>query len=149
MCEIACGSLYELENHNDHLHALNKNIPLDRDSKNAFQNFGITNFDDLGSSYLTIFQCITLEGWTKIKQMIEDGFDPYVSSIFFTLLVIICTYFLLNMTIAIMLVQFKKIKKHLQMKEEKEKAGNQKGNNREQLMKDLHLKRVESQQAMM
>ena len=29
-------------------------------------NFGITNFDNFGLSMLTVFQCITLEGWTDI-----------------------------------------------------------------------------------
>lgn len=29
-------------------------------------NFGITNFDNFGLSMLTVFQCITLEGWTDV-----------------------------------------------------------------------------------
>lgn len=29
-------------------------------------NFGITNFDNFGLAMLTVFQCITLEGWTDI-----------------------------------------------------------------------------------
>ena len=29
-------------------------------------NFGITNFDHFGLSLLTVFQCVTLEGWTDV-----------------------------------------------------------------------------------
>ncbi len=29
-------------------------------------NFGITNFDNFGLAMLTVFQCITLEGWTEV-----------------------------------------------------------------------------------
>lgn len=29
-------------------------------------NNGITNFDNFGLAMLTVFQCITLEGWTDI-----------------------------------------------------------------------------------
>lgn len=29
-------------------------------------NEGITNFDNFGLSMLTVFQCITLEGWTDV-----------------------------------------------------------------------------------
>lgn len=29
-------------------------------------NNGITNFDNIGLAMLTVFQCITMEGWTDI-----------------------------------------------------------------------------------
>lgn len=29
-------------------------------------DYGITNFDNFGLAMLTVFQCITLEGWTKV-----------------------------------------------------------------------------------
>lgn len=29
-------------------------------------NYGITNFDNFGLSMLTVFQCITMEGWTQV-----------------------------------------------------------------------------------
>jgi len=58
-CEIACGSLYEttLPNEDGILtyFPINNTIPLDRDSKAFFQNYGITNFDSIGTAFLTIF----------------------------------------------------------------------------------------------
>lgn len=29
-------------------------------------NYGITSFDNIGFAMLTVFQCITMEGWTTI-----------------------------------------------------------------------------------
>lgn len=29
-------------------------------------NHGITNFDNFGLAMLTVFQCVTLEGWTEV-----------------------------------------------------------------------------------
>ena len=29
-------------------------------------NYGITSFDNIGLAMLTVFQCITMEGWTAI-----------------------------------------------------------------------------------
>lgn len=36
------------------------------DEKWEGPNYGITNFDNFGLSMLTVFQCITLEGWTDV-----------------------------------------------------------------------------------
>lgn len=34
-------------------------------------NYGITNFDNIGYSMLTVFQCITLEGWTDMMYSVS------------------------------------------------------------------------------
>ena len=33
--------------------------------------YGIINFDNIGLSMLTVFQCITMEGWTNILYMVK------------------------------------------------------------------------------
>ena len=78
-----------------------------RDSKFQELNYGITNFDNLGSAYLTIFQCTTLEGWSHIMNIIKEGYNEFTTIIFFISCVIICSYFLINLTVAVMLDQFK------------------------------------------
>lgn len=82
---------------------------LYRDTKYKELNFGITTFDTIGSSYLTIFQCTTLEGWTNVMSMIADGYNLYTVSVYFLLLVVVCSYFLLNLTVAVMLDNFKNL----------------------------------------
>ena len=73
-CAVTCGSLYELNLPDDNgvmtQYYLDDSIPLNRDSMSAKFNYGITNFDAIGQSYLTIFQCTTLEGWSNIMMMI-------------------------------------------------------------------------------
>ena len=41
-------------------------------------NFGLTNFDNVGSAFLTIFQCTTMDGWTAIMAIHEDPENPNV-----------------------------------------------------------------------
>ncbi|KAG8141736.1 hypothetical protein E2320_006429 [Naja naja] len=36
-------------------------------------NFGITNFDNILFSVLTVFQCITMEGWTDILYNVSSA----------------------------------------------------------------------------
>lgn len=41
-------------------------------------NEGITNFDNFGLSMLTVFQCITLEGWTDVLYSVIFIFYIYI-----------------------------------------------------------------------
>lgn len=42
-------------------------------------NYGITNFDNIGYAMLTVFQCITLEGWTDIMYAVSTQSITYFS----------------------------------------------------------------------
>lgn len=35
-------------------------------------NYGITNFDNFGLAMLTVFQCVTLEGWTDVLYNVKS-----------------------------------------------------------------------------
>lgn len=35
-------------------------------------NYGITSFDNIGFAMLTVFQCITMEGWTSILYWVRN-----------------------------------------------------------------------------
>ena len=41
--------------------------------------------------------------------MIQDGYNIYTSAIFFIICVVICNYFLINLTVAVMLDKFKNL----------------------------------------
>lgn len=64
-------------------------------------NFGSTSFDNIFSSLLIVFQCITLEGWTHIMFKIERAFS-FAAVIFFIPLVFIGAFFLLNLVLAVL-----------------------------------------------
>lgn len=112
-----CGSLYETFLPNEKgvkvQYELSPKVKanLNRDSVIKELNYGITSFDTIGSSYLTVFQCTTLEGWSDIMEMIQDSYSIVTSSLFFLTLVIVCSYFLLNLTVAVMLDNFKRLNK--------------------------------------
>ncbi len=37
-------------------------------------NYGITSFDNIGYAMLTVFQCVTMEGWTQILYWVSRLF---------------------------------------------------------------------------
>ena len=63
-------------------------------------NRGITHFDNIAHSWLTIFQCITLEGWTPLMYHAMDAVTGW-SVIYFVLLVFTGGFFLLNLALAV------------------------------------------------
>ena len=75
-------------------------------------NYGLTNFDDLPSAFLTIFQCITMEGWTTIMNLYEDVSPAVIVRPYFICCVVICSFFLLNLTIAVMLMKYEELDKN-------------------------------------
>jgi hypothetical protein len=74
-------------------------------------NWGITNFDNIGSAFLTIFQCITMEGWTEIMYIYMDAYSTVIVVFYYICCVIVCSLFLLNMTIAVMLKQYEELER--------------------------------------
>ena len=84
---------------------------LAKDTEIYALNYGITNFDNFFTALLTIFQCITMEGWTKIMNIYEDASNALFVSIYFISCVVICSFFLLNLTIAVMLMKYEELDK--------------------------------------
>ena len=52
-----------------------------------------------------------MEGWTKIMNIYQDAFIGVFVSFFFISCVIICSFFLLNLTIAVMLMKYEELDK--------------------------------------
>ena len=46
---------------------------------------------------MTVFQCITMEGWTDIMYFANDAVGSSMNWAYFTLLVIIGSFFMLNL----------------------------------------------------
>ncbi len=61
---------------------------------------GLIHFDDVAHAWLTIFQCITLEGWTPIMYAAMDAITGW-SVLYFVLLVFTGGFFLLNLALAV------------------------------------------------
>lgn len=63
-------------------------------------NYGITNFDNIATAFLAIFQMITLEGWVDVMYWIEELMTSW-TNLYFLLLITIGSLFLLNLVVAV------------------------------------------------
>lgn len=63
-------------------------------------NSGATNFDNILYSFLTVFQCVTLEGWTDTMLYFEKAYNRS-AIIFFVILVFIGAYLLVSLTLVV------------------------------------------------
>ncbi|KAK0162142.1 hypothetical protein PV327_008504 [Microctonus hyperodae] len=71
-------------------------------------NNGITNFDNFGLAMLTVFQCITLEGWTDVLYDIEDAMGSTWQWIYFISMVILGAFFVMNLILGVLSGEFSK-----------------------------------------
>jgi len=89
-------------------------------------NFGITNFDNIFSALLSCFQAVTMEGWTDIMYQIQDGVNGPIGSIFFVSLIVIGSFVMLSLVLAVVEEQVASplvpVKTEEQIQKEKEDA---------------------------
>lgn len=67
-------------------------------------NYGLTNFDNVINSYITVYQTSTLEGWMQILEFYINRENQVIASIYFIALVIILHFLIMNMSIGVMIV---------------------------------------------
>ena len=75
-------------------------IKFDGAHDNELINYDITNFNNVLSASVTIFQIITLEGWTSLMYNYQDTVGNATSSIYFVVLIIIGSFTSLNLILA-------------------------------------------------
>eukprot|EP00959_Pyramimonas_sp_CCMP1952_P286007 5980416-Pyramimonas_sp.AAC.1 len=85
-------------------------------------NFDITSYDNIGRAWLTIFTCITLEGWTDVMYYTQvswctaadcapaahsplDGVSPWVA-IYYVTMIVFVSFFAVNLMLAVLYVKF-------------------------------------------
>ena len=69
-------------------------------------SYGIVTFDNLLRALITIFQMITLEGWTDMIYNLSDASQAWMAILFFCLLVVVGSFFLLNVILAVIMDAF-------------------------------------------
>ncbi|KAK9884321.1 hypothetical protein WA026_005271 [Henosepilachna vigintioctopunctata] len=74
----------------------------------AGPNNGITTFDNFGLSMLTVFQCITLEGWTDVLYNIQDALGRTWQWSYFVSMVILGAFFVMNLILGVLSGEFSK-----------------------------------------
>ncbi|XP_052599460.1 voltage-dependent L-type calcium channel subunit alpha-1F [Peromyscus californicus insignis] len=71
-------------------------------------NGGITNFDNFFFAMLTVFQCITMEGWTDVLYWMQDAMGYELPWVYFVSLVIFGSFFVLNLVLGVLSGEFSK-----------------------------------------
>ncbi len=70
--------------------------------------YGIINFDNIGLAMLTVFQCVTMEGWTTILYRIDDAEGSSWPYFYFISLIIIGSFFVMNLVLGVLSGEFSK-----------------------------------------
>ncbi|XP_039514892.1 calcium channel, voltage-dependent, N type, alpha 1B subunit, a isoform X5 [Pimephales promelas] len=81
-------------------------------------NFGITNFDNILFAVLTVFQCITMEGWVDILYNANDASGNFWNWLYFIPLIIIGSFFMLNLVLGVLSGEFAKERERVEKRQE-------------------------------
>uniref|UniRef100_A0A3P9H3E9 Voltage-dependent N-type calcium channel subunit alpha n=1 Tax=Oryzias latipes TaxID=8090 RepID=A0A3P9H3E9_ORYLA len=81
-------------------------------------NFGITNFDNILFAILTVFQCITMEGWVDILYDANDASGNTWNWLYFIPLIIIGSFFMLNLVLGVLSGEFAKERERVEKRQE-------------------------------
>ncbi|KAM6944935.1 calcium channel, voltage-dependent, N type, alpha 1B subunit, a [Lycodopsis pacificus] len=81
-------------------------------------NFGITNFDNILFAVLTVFQCITMEGWVDILYNANDAAGNTWNWLYFIPLIIIGSFFMLNLVLGVLSGEFAKERERVEKRQE-------------------------------
>jgi len=76
--------------------------------------WGITCFDNFGQAMLTVFQCITLEGWTDMLYWIHDSQGSTWQFMYFVSMVVLGAFFVMNLILGVLSGEFSKEKEKAQ-----------------------------------
>ncbi|XP_051974116.1 voltage-dependent L-type calcium channel subunit alpha-1C-like isoform X2 [Xyrauchen texanus] len=95
-------------------------------------NDGITNFDNFAFAMLTVFQCITMEGWTEVLYWMQDAMGYELPWVYFVSLVIFGSFFVLNLVLGVLSGEFSK-----EREKAKARGDFQKLREKQQLEEDL------------
>ncbi|XP_059367283.1 voltage-dependent L-type calcium channel subunit alpha-1C-like [Carassius carassius] len=98
----------------------------------AGPNDGITNFDNFAFAMLTVFQCITMEGWTDVLYWMQDSMGYELPWVYFVSLVIFGSFFVLNLVLGVLSGEFSK-----EREKAKARGDFQKLREKQQLEEDL------------
>ncbi|KAK3242941.1 hypothetical protein CYMTET_47370 [Cymbomonas tetramitiformis] len=68
-------------------------------------NFGGSNFDNFGWSFVAIFQTLTMEGWVELKQFTSNAWSEW-AVFYWVLLILFGSFFVVNLATAVVFASF-------------------------------------------
>ncbi|XDV51465.1 hypothetical protein PO909_020336, partial [Leuciscus waleckii] len=81
-------------------------------------NYGITQFDNVLFAVLTVFQCITMEGWTDMLYYSNDALGSSWNWMYYVPLIIIGSFFMLNLVLGVLSGEFAKERERVENRSE-------------------------------
>ncbi|XP_076023740.1 LOW QUALITY PROTEIN: voltage-dependent P/Q-type calcium channel subunit alpha-1A-like, partial [Genypterus blacodes] len=81
-------------------------------------NYGITQFDNILFAVLTVFQCITMEGWTEMLYFSNDVEGSAWNWMYYIPLIIIGSFFMLNLVLGVLSGEFAKERERVENRSE-------------------------------
>ncbi|KAM3860115.1 voltage-dependent T-type calcium channel subunit alpha-1G [Diretmus argenteus] len=107
---LQCKLDMDSYNSTDNTTCVNWNQYYTNCSAGMFNPFkGAINFDNICYAWIAIFQVITLEGWVDIMYFVMDAHSFY-NFIYFILLIIIGSFFMINLCLVVIATQFSETK---------------------------------------
>jgi hypothetical protein len=64
-------------------------------------NFGLTLFGNIMDTFITLFTCITCEGWSSVLYEVSNSYHPVVAGLYFSLLILLGNFFSVNLVLAV------------------------------------------------
>ena len=83
--------------------------------------YDIVNFNHLINALITVFQVVTLEGWSQLMYNYQDAVSYITSSLFFVMVVILGAFVTINLVLASIMHSFLE-QENKQKQQEKKKA---------------------------
>ncbi|KAK5865360.1 hypothetical protein PBY51_019639 [Eleginops maclovinus] len=81
-------------------------------------NYGITQFDNILFAVLTVFQCITMEGWTDMLYFSNNVEGSAWNWMYYIPLIIIGSFFMLNLVLGVLSGEFAKERERVENRSE-------------------------------
>ncbi|VDK78349.1 unnamed protein product [Litomosoides sigmodontis] len=81
-------------------------------------NYGITSFDNIAFAMITVFQCITMEGWTTVMYYTNDSLGNTYNWAYFIPLIVLGSFFMLNLVLGVLSGEFAKERERVENRRE-------------------------------
>ncbi|KAL3321146.1 Voltage-dependent L-type calcium channel subunit alpha-1C [Cichlidogyrus casuarinus] len=79
--------------------------------------YGYVSFDNIFYSMLTVFVCITMEGWTDTAYYITDSVGSWWPWLYFVSMILLGSFFVMNLVLGVLSGEFSKEKEKIDRKE--------------------------------
>ena len=103
-----------------------QNPNLHEASKNKVFEYGLINFNNIIHSLFVVVIVATCEGWVDLMFLMMDGYNYYVSLIYFFFCLVVNYYFMLNLITALLLYNFNKDRNDIEISISVAKRGRKK-----------------------